>query len=225
MYYKPIKILGAIILIVSVSAFGYVKVSRYFDIDSCLDKGGRWNYEKQVCETVEVDKNKEVYYRDHVSELLCKPLDLVDKTFDTVVNEIFESEEVKWPCKVVKHPNGSNTYFESSWSDTTHIWRITTSSKNIDLKTPYVIGDSIAKVIRDGFIFTFNEGDGERAFYFMDKRITDTRMKHMAFTVEEKYSDAFYNQVEQTKGGYLEPNKYLNPVATIQTITINSACK
>jgi hypothetical protein len=31
------------------------KIVRFFEIDSCLDKGGRWNYEKNICETLKQD--------------------------------------------------------------------------------------------------------------------------------------------------------------------------
>ncbi len=31
------------------------KIDRFFEIDSCLDKGGRWNYEKNYCDTVKTD--------------------------------------------------------------------------------------------------------------------------------------------------------------------------
>ncbi len=30
--------------------FGYFKIKRYFEIDSCLDKGGKWNYQTCKCE-------------------------------------------------------------------------------------------------------------------------------------------------------------------------------
>ncbi|NOU60431.1 hypothetical protein [Marinifilum caeruleilacunae] len=31
--------------------FGFVpRVKRFFEIDKCLDRGGRWNYEKNICE-------------------------------------------------------------------------------------------------------------------------------------------------------------------------------
>lgn len=27
----------------------------YMDIDKCLDNGGRWNYDKEICEFQEID--------------------------------------------------------------------------------------------------------------------------------------------------------------------------
>ena len=48
---KTIKILGISVLFITLTYFGYVKATRFFKIDSCLDRGGRWNYEKQECES------------------------------------------------------------------------------------------------------------------------------------------------------------------------------
>jgi hypothetical protein len=47
---KTIKILGITILFIALTYFGYVKVSRFLAIDSCLDRGGRWNYKTNQCE-------------------------------------------------------------------------------------------------------------------------------------------------------------------------------
>jgi hypothetical protein len=47
---KTIKIIGITILFIALTYFGYVKVSRFFAIDSCLDRGGRWNYKTNQCE-------------------------------------------------------------------------------------------------------------------------------------------------------------------------------
>ncbi len=44
-------------LIVLLSAFAYW-VKGCLDIDRCLDSGGRWNYEKGVCEYQEIEKRK-----------------------------------------------------------------------------------------------------------------------------------------------------------------------
>ena len=47
---KTIKILVITFLLIALTGFGYLKMTHFFEIDTCLDKGGRWNYEKQVCE-------------------------------------------------------------------------------------------------------------------------------------------------------------------------------
>jgi hypothetical protein len=47
---KTIKILIITLLLITMIGFGYIKMSYFFEIDSCLDKGGSWNYKKQICE-------------------------------------------------------------------------------------------------------------------------------------------------------------------------------
>lgn len=48
-------LIGLVILF----AFGLIltpKVKRFFEIDSCLDSGGRWNYEMNYCESTDTNK-------------------------------------------------------------------------------------------------------------------------------------------------------------------------
>lgn len=73
---KTIKILVITFLLIASTGFGYLKMTYFFEIDSCLDKGGRWNYEKQICEldnnmhvdtlpTVSTDKQQlDIYIKD-----------------------------------------------------------------------------------------------------------------------------------------------------------------
>lgn len=58
---KPI-IINLIIGIIIILIFGINWTKRFFEIDSCLDRGGRWNYELNECE---------VYY-DLDSEILTR---------------------------------------------------------------------------------------------------------------------------------------------------------
>ncbi len=53
---KTVKLLITLTLL-ALTGFAYLKMTHFFEIDSCLDKGGRWNYERQVCE---LDSNKTV---------------------------------------------------------------------------------------------------------------------------------------------------------------------
>ena len=53
---QKIKVLG-IILTTILLVFGYLKTKDFFAVDSCLDKGGRWNYERSECEELKFDPN------------------------------------------------------------------------------------------------------------------------------------------------------------------------
>lgn len=54
MTFKTLKILFITLAIIGLTAFGYLKVTHFFEIDACLDKGGRWNYELEKCELIEI---------------------------------------------------------------------------------------------------------------------------------------------------------------------------
>lgn len=46
---KQLIILGILILGIAL-IFGAIYIKRFFQIDSCLDSGGKWNYETKKCE-------------------------------------------------------------------------------------------------------------------------------------------------------------------------------
>ena len=50
MKHKSIILIFAALIIVLISFFVYPRIKRFFQIDSCLDSGGRWNYKTKRCE-------------------------------------------------------------------------------------------------------------------------------------------------------------------------------
>jgi hypothetical protein len=71
---KTISILILIVGIILILIYGINWTKRFFQIDSCLDKGGRWNYELNECEN----------YYDFDSETITKLYWYSE--FDTVKN-------------------------------------------------------------------------------------------------------------------------------------------
>lgn len=49
---KAIKRIGLISAIIFVLIFGWLKISYFFKVDECLDRGGKWNYETNQCEGI-----------------------------------------------------------------------------------------------------------------------------------------------------------------------------
>lgn len=47
---KTIKKVGLSIVILIILCFAVCKAKELIEIDKCLDKGGRWNYETEKCE-------------------------------------------------------------------------------------------------------------------------------------------------------------------------------
>jgi hypothetical protein len=46
---KRFKILALILLFIALTGYAYIKMTRFFDIDACLDSGNCWDYEKEKC--------------------------------------------------------------------------------------------------------------------------------------------------------------------------------
>lgn len=47
------------LLIIMAGIWTYPKIKQFFKVDSCLDKGGRWNYETNKCEFKSSDEDAE----------------------------------------------------------------------------------------------------------------------------------------------------------------------
>jgi hypothetical protein len=73
---RSIIIIIAILGFIAISIFGIIWIINFLKIDSCLDKGGRWNYELNKCE---------VYYN-------LDSLNLTDLYWHTVSDTILNKE-------------------------------------------------------------------------------------------------------------------------------------
>jgi hypothetical protein len=113
---KTVKILVITFVLIALTGFGYLKMTHFFEIDSCLDKGGRWNYEKQLCES---DNNKSVNNSQTVSadnqqrEIYIKDKSQYDQTF---INGLAEHNE---PIKIIDNyiiTGKDTTYFPNDLS-------------------------------------------------------------------------------------------------------------
>lgn len=45
-----------LVALITLLAYAYLKKSNFFEIDTCLDCGGRWNYATEQCETTALEK-------------------------------------------------------------------------------------------------------------------------------------------------------------------------
>lgn len=79
---KTIKIVVATLIILTLTYFGFIKVKRFFEIDGCLDKGGRWNYSTGKCEFSDLseDLNKKDWIFEKVdrTKLIFKNGQIID---------------------------------------------------------------------------------------------------------------------------------------------------
>jgi hypothetical protein len=55
---KAILLLAIGLLLILTGVWSYPKIERFFKVDTCLDSGGRWNYDTQRCEMSDTSKIK-----------------------------------------------------------------------------------------------------------------------------------------------------------------------
>lgn len=85
-----------IVGIIGLSIYGIGKMIRFFQIDACLDKGGRWNYELNVCETDDkrsLEKNTSFYWHTAADTILNKEYLIRGHLIDSIShspNELIE---------------------------------------------------------------------------------------------------------------------------------------
>ena len=59
---SKVKVIFGVSITIILLTVIYVKVNRFIEIDSCLDNGGRWNYEQEQCDRVlKTTETEEVY--------------------------------------------------------------------------------------------------------------------------------------------------------------------
>jgi hypothetical protein len=90
---------------------------------------------------------------------LCQPLTAVRDRLPGTRDTLIESEGQKWPAKVVPLARGG-ILFEASWIDTTHVWRVTTTSPRYRTPHGYHVGMTLGDLLdrHEQLRFAYEEG-------------------------------------------------------------------
>jgi len=96
------------------------------------------------------------------------------------------SEEAQWPAKVVPLARGKRILFESSWIDTTHVWRISTNSPGYKTARGYHVGMSLGDLRDRGEKLHFDYEEGYIVVTLSSEQI--------AFTPDDSTAKAFLNR-------------------------------
>jgi hypothetical protein len=161
---------------------------------------------------------------DHVIDVhrmgdirLCDNISDVAKQFKSIENLSFEGDEgVTWTGKKVKLSDKEWILLESSWIDSSKIWRISTNSTKYTTENGYRIGDNVAKIKQNHDEILYNES--EQGFELKSHSI------RFGFSIEEKYTDDFYKKISDCNN-CLDFQKFINDNATITEIIISGDCK
>ena len=76
----------------------------------------------------------------------CMPLDEAAATLGQAQDTVVGSEEVQWPAKVVVLPDGGRVLLESSWIDSSHLWRVGTTSVAVRTRAGARVGMTVGEL-------------------------------------------------------------------------------
>lgn len=97
---------------------------------------------------------------------LCERLDAVNRVFRHVKDTVLQGQDTgRWRAKLVHHGGGLLT-FESSWSDSLRIWRITATSAEVRTANGYHVGSTFAELRAAGEAMTLTLPEGGLAVVF-----------------------------------------------------------
>ena len=93
---------------------------------------------------------------------LCDPLFRVDSVFPSARDTVAfgEGDETGWASKVVTMAHGEDLLFETSWVDTLHVWRISTTGSRFRTRAGLRVGSTIAEVLATGDSLEFGYPEG-----------------------------------------------------------------
>ena len=146
---------------------------------------------------------------------LCDPLNRVSALLpharDTVL--VGEGGEPGWPSKVVSLGVGEELVFETSWVDTVHVWRITTTSPRFRTRHGLRVGSTMAEVYATGDSVAFEYPEGILA-------VTLAR-DSVGLLVDDSSAAAFWRRFNYAG----DPRGVLNRQARIKTLGIGADCR
>ena len=106
------------LLIILTGVWAYPKIDQFFKVDSCLDKGGRWNYETNKCEFESAEENTESQKTDSLKGYN-QLADEQDRKKFTVseFNTDLASENIDRPEKsIITNPTVDTTELFKIWT-------------------------------------------------------------------------------------------------------------
>jgi hypothetical protein len=146
---------------------------------------------------------------------VCDPLDRVDSILPTARDTVAfgEDPEDGWPSKVVTFGPGEGLLFESSWIDTLHVWRISTTSSRFQTRSGLRVSSTIADVLATDDSLAFDYPEGILA-------ISLTR-DSVGFLIDDSSAAAFWRRFDYTG----DPLNALPRTARIKLLGIGGDCR
>ena len=103
---------------------------------------------------------------------VCAPLASVVRIFPQARDTLVDGEgDTRWPAKIANLDRATWVFLESSWADTTHVWRISTNSPRFRTRRGYRVGMRLSELIAKGEHFTAEIAEGQLGLFLVSEGI------------------------------------------------------
>src|SRR5258708_3402508 len=102
----------------------------------------------------------------------CELLSTINRTFPEARDTMIHGEGgSQWPAKIAYLDRHSYVIFESSWTDTTHLWTIRTNSPRFRTRRGYHVGMRVGDLINKVEHFTAELAEGQLGLTLVSENI------------------------------------------------------
>jgi hypothetical protein len=148
---------------------------------------------------------------------MCERLRRVNELFPAARDTLVMGEgDTGWPSKIVSVDETGWVLFESSWVDTTHVWRATTNSRRYQTPHGVRVGMSIGDLLRQKESMEFSYPEG----YVVGTLVRDS----VSFLVDDHSATDFWARFD-FKADSVDALKVLSHEARITQLFTGGSCK
>ncbi|SRR6266446_9510453 len=146
----------------------------------------------------------------HLCDALAQIVSLFPSARDTIVRGEGDS---KWPSKVLQVGADGSILFESSWVDTSHVWRISTNSPRFESRSGLRVGSRVDKLLARGDSLEAEYAEGRLALYLPRDSV--------GFLIDPNSEAVFSRRFNE----HDDPRRVLSPNAQIKYLVIVADCR
>jgi len=147
----------------------------------------------------------------HLCDSLARVSALFPSARDTVL--FGEGGGPGWPSKILTLSVGEDLLFETSWVDTIHVWRITTTGARFRTRRGLRVGGTIADVYATGDSVAFEYPEGILAI--------SVERDSVGILVDDSSAAAFWRRFNYVG----DPRAILDSGARIKSLSIGADCR
>jgi len=144
---------------------------------------------------------------------LCENLSRVTAFFPPARDTVMSGDgDSHWPSKIAHLLDGTRIIFESSWVDSSHVWRINTNSRAYHTPRGYAVGTLVSALVEKGEKLQFDYPEGF---------LVITAGDSVPFLVDDATAIAFFRHPDYQR----TPLRALDPKARITEVFVNGDCR